>query len=196
MNQGVITGLILAAGESSRMRQDKALLQYHGRPFLEVIIGTLRAASVGRIAVVLGYHALEIQRGVNLDDVQVIRNPDYREGQTSSLQAGLRALEASNPEAILLCLVDHPAISPEVIRQLCAGFQKSRAPVVVPTYRGRRGHPALIGSAVFHELLDLKPGDGANTVIQKYETCSLEVEDPGVLVDIDLPEDYRRLAEP
>jgi molybdenum cofactor cytidylyltransferase len=191
----MIAGLLLAAGESSRMGTDKALLTYRGRTFLETLVATLREAGLERIAVVLGYHAEEIQRAVNLQQVQVAINPDYRLGQTSSLQEGLRALGTTDLEGVILCLVDHPAISVVTVRKLLKGFQHSQAPVIIPTFRGRRGHPVLIARPVFRELLDSKPDSGADTVVRKYRESTLfvEVEDPGVLVDVDDPETYRRL---
>ncbi len=222
----MIAGLILAAGESSRMGRDKALLTYRGRTFLETIIATLRAAGIERVVVVLGHHAEEIQCAVNLNDVEVVINPEYHRGQISSLQAGLRALcetrweravaAASPPpgavsrsddediaatesdgdlEAVVLCLVDHPALSADTVRKLIQTFRRSNSPVVIPTFKGQRGHPVLISRGLFPELLSLNPEQGANTVIRKYlkETLFVEVPDRGVLIDVDDSETYKRL---
>jgi molybdenum cofactor cytidylyltransferase len=191
----MIAGLILAAGESSRMAQDKALLTYRGRTFLETIIQTLREADVSRVAVVLGHHAEEIQRGVKLEDVEVVVNPEYRRGQTSSLQAGLRALDSPDLEAVVLCLVDQPLISADTVLALVMTFRRTGAPVVIPTFQDRRGHPVLIARALFSELLSLDPGEGANTVIRKYRDATqlVEVNDSGILLDVDDPETYCRL---
>jgi len=195
--EGKIAGLILAAGESSRMGRDKALLTYRGRAFLEAIIQTLRAAGLQRIAVVLGNHAEEIQRAVDLRGIQVVINSNYRQGQTSSLQAGLRALQKDEPEAVILCLVDHPAVSGEVVKQLLATYQASGAPVVVPTFQGQRGHPVLLGQKLFAELLNLSTDTGANIVIRKYREATqfTDVEDSAILLNVDDPEAYRRLQE-
>ena len=119
----MIAGLILAAGESRRMGRDKALLTYRGRTFLETIIDNLGAAGIEKITVVLGHHAEAIQRAVNLAAVRVVVNHDYQRGQTSSLQLGLAAAAADSPEAVILCLVDHPAISAEVIVKLRERFE-------------------------------------------------------------------------
>ena len=194
----MIAGLVLAAGESSRMGADKALLTYRGHTFIETIVRTLRHGGVTRIAVVLGHHADEIRRAVDLSDVLVVVNEAYRQGQTSSLQAGLRALdsrEGPSLEAIVFCLVDHPAVSAEVIQTLVATFRASGSPVVIPTYKGQRGHPVLIGHALFGELLALSPAAGANTVTRKYRDATqfVEVNDMGILVDVDDPDAYRSL---
>jgi molybdenum cofactor cytidylyltransferase len=193
----MIAGLILAAGESSRMGQDKALLTYRGRTFLETVVQTFREADIRRVAVVLGHHAEEIQRAITLEDVKVVVNPEYRRGQTSSLQAGLRALESADLEAVVLCLVDHPLVSAATVRALVASFRRSGAPVAIPTFQNQCGHPVLIGRRLFGELLSLDPGEGANTVIRKYReaTQSVAVSDQGVLLDVDDAKTYRRLLE-
>jgi molybdenum cofactor cytidylyltransferase len=191
----MIAGLILAAGESRRMGRDKALLTYRGKTFLETIISNLRAAGIDKITVVLGHHADAIQRAVNLAGVRVVVNQDYQRGQTSSLQAGLASVAQDSPEAVILCLVDHPAISREVIAKLVESCEATRAPVLIPTYRGERGHPVVISQSLFAELLALPSGQPANSVIRKYRgiTTFVEVTDRGILLDVDDPETYERM---
>ena len=193
----MIAGLILAAGESSRMGQDKALLTYGGRTFLEIIVATLHEAGMERVGVVLGHHAEQIQGAVTLEGAEIVINRDYARGQTSSLQAGLRALESPSLEAIVLCLVDHPLVSADTVRRLVVSFRQSGAPLVIPTCRNQRGHPVLIGRALLEELKALSPDEGANTVIRKYRdaTTFVEVGDEGILIDVDDPDAYRRLCE-
>ena len=221
----MIAGLILAAGESSRMGRDKALLLYQGRTFLETIIATLREAGIDRIAVVLGHHAQEIRQAANLVEAKVVINAEYRRGQTSSLQAGLRALieikprssiaaaapppgtagqggdgdiaaTAGEPEAVVLCLVDHPAATSTTARMLVESFRTSRAPLAIPTHQGQRGHPVLLSRALFEELLGLGPEQGANLVVRKYrdQTSLVEVDDAGILLDVDDDAAFRRLS--
>jgi molybdenum cofactor cytidylyltransferase len=196
MSQDDVAALILAAGESSRMGQDKALLEYRGKTFLAAIIDHLREAQIREIAVVLGHHAELIQAAVDLSGVRVVLNPDYKRGQTSSLQAGLAAWDAAGPRAVLLCLVDHPAVGPDVIRCILEYFRKFPAPVTIPVFRGKRGHPVLLGQELFAELMSLPPQEGANTVIRNYgaRTKLVEVDGDSILADIDDPEAYRKLA--
>jgi molybdenum cofactor cytidylyltransferase len=191
----MISSLILAAGESSRMGRDKALLDYRGKTFVAHILATLREAGIERVAVVLGHHAEGIRSAVDLTGAEVVVNRDYLLGQTSSLQAGLRGLDQSPVQGVLLCLVDHPAISADTVRKLIAAFDQSHAPVVIPTYQNQRGHPVIISSALFPELLGLAPSQGANTIIRKYRdrTQFVELSDPGILVDVDDPQSYRAL---
>ncbi len=191
----MISGLILAAGESRRMGRDKALLTYHGRTFLETIINNLSAAGMENVTVVLGHHAEAIQRAINLAAVRVVVNHEYQRGQTSSLQLGLAAAIADSPEAGILCLVDHPAISTEVIVKLREHFESTHPPVLIPTHKGERGHPVVISQALFPELLAVLPVEPANTVIRKYRNATqfVEVADRGILIDVDEPEGYERL---
>jgi molybdenum cofactor cytidylyltransferase len=193
----MIAGLILAAGESSRMGQDKALLTYRGRTFLEIIVATLHEAGMERVVVVLGHHAEQIQGAVTLEGAEIVINRDYARGQTSSLQAGLRALESADLEAVVLCLVDHPLISADTVRALVASFRRSGAPVVIPTFQNQRGHPVLIGRALFEELRGLSSDEGANTIIRKHHDAAkfVEVGDEGILIDVDNPDVYRRWCE-
>jgi len=236
-----IAGLVLAAGESSRMGRDKALLPYRGSTFLEVIVAKLHEAGISRVAVVLGHHADEIRHAANLQGVEVVTNCDYLRGQTSSLQAGLAALdsrfwggqplalglgsantpsppaplpkgegrtvprteepssehELECPDAVLLCLVDHPAFEPSTVSALVETFARTAAPVVIPTYGGRRGHPVLIARQLFEPLLALRADQGANSVIRAWnnQTQFVEVADPGILVDVDDPDAYSALIE-
>jgi molybdenum cofactor cytidylyltransferase len=180
---------------------DKALLTYRGRTFLETVISTLRHAEASPIIVVLGHHAEDIQRAVDLTGVEIVVNREYRRGQTSSLQAGLRALNGRDGaaiEGVILCLVDHPAVSAGTVRLLALSLRASGAPVVIPTYAGKRGHPVLIGNALFGELLGLSPDLGANEVLRKYResTQFVEVDDAGILVDVDDPASYQNLIQP
>ena len=180
--------------------KDKALLIYRGRTFLETTVATMRQAGVAPVGVVLGHHAEQIREAVDLKDAKIVINHEYRLGQTSSLQAGLRALidqGADELAAVVLCLVDHPATSADTVRELVANFRASGAPVVIPTYQGQRGHPAVIGRALFGELLALPPSEAANTALRKYRdgTQFVEVNDLGILVDVDDPADYRRLNQ-
>ncbi|HXH51139.1 MAG TPA: nucleotidyltransferase family protein [Terriglobia bacterium] len=193
----VIVGIILAAGVSSRMGADKALLMYRGRTFLENIIAALREGGVQRVLVVLGHNADVIQQSLDLSSVEVVLNQDYRRGQTSSLQAGLGVLGKDEPDGIVLCLVDHPALSADTVQKLKQYFKSTGKPVIVPQTQGKHGHPVLLGREVFGRIAALGPGLGADIVIHQYRdrTEYVEVTDPGILLDVDDPESYLKLAK-
>jgi molybdenum cofactor cytidylyltransferase len=101
------------------------------------------------------------------------------------------------PEAVILCLVDHPAVSADVIAKLIEQFKSTHPLVLIPTHKGERGHPVVISQKLFPELLALLPVEPANSVTRKYRdvTHFVEVADRGVLVDVDEPRTYERLEK-
>ena len=159
--------------------------------FLEQIVSVLQRSEVGGITVILGAHAPMIQASTDLSGVDIIINEDYREGQLSSLLAGLKSLPGET-EAILLCLVDSPFITRETVNRVIGAFQETGKPIVVPVFQGRRGHPALFARPMFEELLNAPAEKGARHIVRSNEDKVFEVDipEPGILVRIDTPEDY------
>lgn len=177
------------------MGRDKALLPLGQRSFLGHLAGALQG-EVSPLLVVLGHHAQEIERQIPpADALVVLRNPNYSLGQLSSLQVALRHIENQPVAGALVCLVDHPAISKEVVRLLLERFAKTPAPILIPTCRGRRGHPVLFARRLFQELLDAPLEEGARSVVRKHaaEVELAETGEEGILLDIDKPEDYQAL---
>jgi molybdenum cofactor cytidylyltransferase len=184
-------GLILAAGESRRMGSPKALLQYRGQTFLDTIV-SLFAARCSPVIVVLGADADRIRRGITSQAIFVI-NPDYRTGQTSSMQCGLRAVPP-DAEGVLFTLADHPAVAASTIDALVA----APCPFLrVPRFEGRRGHPVWFSRALIAEFLAIPADSAARDVVYSHvgETEYLDVNDPGIVADIDDPAAYRTLIE-
>jgi molybdenum cofactor cytidylyltransferase len=124
---------------------------------------------------------------------QVVMNPSPEEGPIGSLRASLRVLDDS-VQGVSFCPVDHPLIHEDTVRKLVHGFRRSRAPLVVPTYNGKRGHPVLFGRVLFEELLSDTLPEGARTVVHRHldETVSIPVDDEGTVIDIDDMTAYRR----
>jgi molybdenum cofactor cytidylyltransferase len=185
-------GLVLAAGESRRMGFPKALLEYRGETFLDRAVDLL-AAHCAPVIVVLGSRAEEI-RARAVRPATFVVNGNYRSGQTSSMQAGLRAVP---PECtgVLFTLVDHPAVDPSTVAAL-AGAGSPGTLVRVPRRRGQRGHPIWFSRALIPEFLALGEEGAARDVVRKHasETEYVEVDDAGILADIDDAEAYRALV--
>ena len=183
-------GLILAAGESRRMGSPKALLPYRAESFLDTLIGLL-APVCSPVIVVLGADAERI-RAAAARPATFVHNQDYLRGQTSSLQCGLRVTPDS-ADGVLFTLVDHPAVAQTTLHRLLAPAGPEH--VRIPTYRGQKGHPVWFHRDLIHEFLRLDADEAARDVVRAHvaETAFLDVDDPGILADIDDPEAYRRL---
>lgn len=182
-------GIVLAAGASHRMGSPKALLSIDGRPAVEVVVAALRAGGADPVIVVVGRHAAKIRAGAKLDDATVIDHAGWADGRTSSLQAGLRAVPADAAVAVV-ALVDMPYVRATSVRALLDAFAATHgAEVAVPVYTGRRGHPIVLGRKLFAGLLALGPDEPPRALIRGARDVEVRVADPGVLVDLDTPED-------
>ena len=184
------SAIVLAAGKSERMGRPKALLPFRGRTFLENILDAIARSSIQHSLVVVGHHREEIASRLHLPNL--IFNPDYEQGMITSFQTGIRALPADCTGALLF-LVDHPLVDAETINVLVANFVAGR--ILVPVFNGRRGHPVLFSAEILQEILVLPASQGANIVVRKDPGRIVEVpvDTPGILVDVDTPEDFERL---
>jgi molybdenum cofactor cytidylyltransferase len=172
------------------MGSPKPLLPYRGESFLDRLTG-LFSQFCDPVIVVLGACAEEVRARAQRPATFVL-NPDYRDGQTSSMQCGLRAVP-SDAAGVLFTLVDHPGVDRTTIEALLA----APTPLLrVPRYHGRRGHPVWFSRDLIGEFLAL-PGGAARDVVHRHaaETEFIEVEDSGIVADIDDPEAYRALME-
>ena len=188
----MINAIILAAGESKRMGKPKPLLRFHDRTFLDQIISVLKLSDADRITVVLGPEPETITKSVDLSGTNVVINRDYQKGQLSSL---ITAIEETPQEtdAILVCLVDTPLITEEVVNKIISKFEETNNPIIVPVFNKRRGHPVLFSSSLFNELLNAPQEQGARYVVYSNEEKVLELEtsEGGILNSIDTPDDYK-----
>jgi len=194
----MIVAVVLSAGESSRMGRPKALLPVDGVRFIEKIVTALKSTRVAKIIAVLGHDADEMRRQIGDLPVTMVVNPNYKRGQLSSLVAAINSIQSSKDSAsvdgILVHLVDHPYINPDLVNLMIDRFHETKKLIVVPRYQGRRGHPVIFSSALFAELLAAPLDQGAKTVVHAHrdDTLEIDTEDEGVTIDIDTPEEYRQ----
>jgi molybdenum cofactor cytidylyltransferase len=179
-----IAGIVLAAGASSRMGQDKALLRWGDKTFLEHLLAALRNAETDPVRVVLGANADQVQKKISLGAGEAVLNPDWQKGMLSSLIAGLNSLP-TDVEAAVVCLVDHPCVSSTLIRMLIENFRTGGKLIAIPTYQGRRGHPVLFSATLFDELRAAPLEVGARHVVRRHADDILELptEEEGVLLN-------------
>ena len=188
-----VAGLILAAGESKRMGSPKALLKFRGETFLDRLIGVY-SQFCEPVVVVVGFEADRIRSGVKRPERTVFAvNADYQLGQLSSMQCGLR-MTPETIEGVLFTLVDHPNVRPSTISSLLA---PPRPMLAIPRCDGRRGHPIYFSAELAAEFLSLPPDSQAKVVVARHleHTRWVDVDDPGILDDVDDPAAYRRLIE-
>ena len=173
------------------MGRPKALLPLHGKTFLDNILAAIADSPVEHTVVVVGHHRAELESLVR-PPVRTVFNPDYEQGMITSFQTGIRALPAEVTGALLF-LVDHPLVDPATIEALIAQAAPNR--IVLPVFEGRRGHPVLFGSEVLEEILGLSSSQGANIIVRKDPSriVQVPVNSPGILVDVDTPEDFQKL---
>jgi CTP:molybdopterin cytidylyltransferase MocA len=187
-----VSAILLAGGASSRMGRAKALLEYRGETFLDRQIALY--ASIGaRVICVLGHDAGLIAGSLRrVREALLVLNPQPEQGQLSSLQCGLRAL-CQDTEAFFFTPVDSPGVRRETLAMLLDSFEKDAADFWQPSVRGVRGHPVLAPARMAAALLALPPEASARDLIRRSRRCILETADEGAVLDIDTPEDYRRL---
>jgi nicotine blue oxidoreductase len=192
----MICGLILAAGRSSRFGKPKALLPTGagGPPFLEQLVRTFRAAGVDEVLVVGRPHDEPLRMEVARLATKFVENPHAERGQLSSLVCGLSAAGPA-VRGVAVMPVDIPLVRVETVAAVRSAFERSGAPIARATYRGRHGHPVIFGSEVFDELRRADPNVGAKAVVRAYADAVLnvDVDDEGVLCDVDTPANYRDL---
>ncbi len=187
-----MNAIVLAAGKSERMGRPKALLPFRNRTFLGNILDAISRSSIESAVVVLGHERELIERSHALP--RVVFNAAYEQGMITSFQAGIRALPPGAEGAVVF-LVDHPVVEPQTIDMLIDHFAPGR--IVLPTFQGRRGHPVLFSVAVLQEILELPLTKGANAVVWKdpRRITEVPVNTPGILVDIDTPEQFKELEQ-
>jgi molybdenum cofactor cytidylyltransferase len=192
-----VSAIVLAAGTSTRMGRAKQLLPLGGTTVLAQTLDKVRSARVAEIILVLGASAEAIRQQLPpslLDGLKVVVNQAYVKGMASSLHEGLAALDQRS-DAALIILGDQPFIRPQTLGQIVDGYRRSRAKIVIPSYQGNRGNPVLLDRSVFSEVMALEGDVGCRAIFGNHLEAILkvEVEDKGVLLDIDDQDDYERL---
>jgi CTP:molybdopterin cytidylyltransferase MocA len=190
----MLAAAILSAGESRRMGSPKALLPYRGATFLEHLVKVTQHPRVGITRIVLGAGAEAIRDKLGLDKSSIVVNNEWKQGQLSSIQAALRSLPPGETEGLILCPVDHPVVSAQLVSRLIEEFDVSGCAVVLPTYQGRRGHPLIFRATLYDELLAASPDVGARQVVWNHaqEVREVSTEEEGVVLNLNDPESLRK----
>ena len=190
----MISAVVLAAGKSTRMGFCKQLLKIGDRRMIEQVVGNVCTSRVDESIVVLGFMADEIAEKLPKEQVKIVVNPSYEKGMSTSLKAGLNAVDGET-DAVIFVLSDQPFVKPFIINKLIDDYERTGAPIVVPTYKGKRGNPVLFDMSLRDELMDIQGDVGGRSIIKKYrkEVRKIEVDSPFILMGIDTKEDLEVL---
>lgn len=197
----MISAVILGAGESKRMgEQNKLLLPFGKKTLIETIVENVIASKVQEVLVVLGHEADRVQGVLQGYPVRWVHNPQYQEGMTTSIQAGVGEV-SSQAEGVMVCLSDLPHVQPSDLDLLIERFEQARPthlrPIVLPTFEGQRGNPVIFSIYYKSQILSHPRVNGCRGVIQRNPDQVIPVEMPAsnILMDIDTPTDYKKAIQ-
>ena len=187
-----VTGLVLAAGGSSRLGQPKQLLPYGDATLLDHVLDTARACELDQLVCVIGGAAGEVRAAVRFDGVEVVENPGFGEGCSSSIATALAAVD-DRAEVLVLMLGDQPGVTAETVAALLAG--RGDAPIAVCAYADGRGHPLAFSRRLFPELASLHGDKAVWKLLDRHAAEAAEVAVDGPIPrDIDTWDDYAHIA--
>ena len=189
----MICAIVLAAGESRRMGAQKLLLPFGGKTVISHVVEQLLHAGLDGIYVVVGRDEERIAGELSSRPIRIVSNPDYKTGMLSSVRRGIGALPP-NCAACLVALGDQPAITTDWVDQMIQVFNKGTRGIIVPCHGGKRGHPLLFSRRFHQEIMTRHDAVGLRGLLQAHpeQVLELNVTNPGVLSDMDVPADYQR----
>ena len=196
----MLSAVILAAGDSTRMGSPKAaLLTPDGATFVGRLVTTLRDAGVDDLVIVTGRHHDAVVESIARDHrsttPRIVRNPDPSRGQLSSLLTGMEIVMTPQTDAMLMTLVDVPLVRVSTVTAVIDEWRRTRAPIVRPAIGDRHGHPVIFDRVLFDELRRAPLDAGAKSVVRahEHEIVNVPVDDEGCVRDVDTPSDYEEM---
>jgi len=187
-----IAGIILAAGESSRFGKPKQILKWKNEPFVRVVAQTALRAGLSPVIVVIGAHAKQVESTVQDLDATIVQNDEWRDGQGSSIRAGVRLLPHTSGGAIFL-LTDQPQVNTSILQALKEKHAEGLYPIIAPMVFDRRANPVLFDQVTFNDLMAIEGDTGGRAIFHKHRVEYLPWHDHSLLLDVDTPEQYQRL---
>jgi molybdenum cofactor cytidylyltransferase len=205
----MVSAVVLAAGMSTRMGQNKLLLNFREKPLIVHAVDTLLASDIDEVIVVLG-HEIEkvrdqLERSIGLANkaasgkpVRLSQNPDYQNGLSTSVRTGVEAV-SRQANGIMIYLADQPLLEPEDVNRIVAGFAAAKEvnkSIVVPFFRGERGNPVILDASLRDSILGIVGDVGCKGVIKRYpeKVYAIEMENDHVVRDVDDVQAFKRLA--
>ena len=188
-----ISAILLGAGESKRMGRDKLLLPWGKRTILEHCLQVLLRSKIKEVIVVLNPQNTVLTNGLGEKRIKVVLNPDYKKGMSSSIRRGIRALNPKS-DGILIALGDMVFLRSRTIDAILRAFREEKGNIILPSFRGRQGHPVLFHRKYKGELLKIKGDTGGKSIIMKHpeDVFVIQVKSRGVIRDIDTWVEYKK----
>lgn len=192
----ICSGIILAAGLSSRMGSPKQLLPFREKTIIETVIANMINSKFDEVIVVLGHAADLIRPKIPIrPKINIIENENYRSGMLSSIKTGISAIK-SESSAIGVMLVDLPLVTSEIMSAVITAHFENDHGITVPSYKFRRGHPVIFANRYIPKILELPiDGGGLRTILRQnpndifYHIVNSDV----ILTDLDTKEDYEKM---
>ena len=192
----VISAIVLAAGKSTRMASCKQLAEIGGETMIERVLFNALASEVDEVIVVLGYRADDVAKKIESHKVKIVINEHYENGLSSSVKAGLQAIDSRAMAAIFL-LGDQPFVDSSTINRVLRKYMRSHARIVIPTFKSLRGNPVLFDRSLFDEIMRLSGDVGGRRIVANHDTevVTVEIHNPGIFMDIDTRSDLKLAVE-
>ena len=187
-----ITAILLAAGGSSRLGHPKQLVLFKNELLINFILEQINLGGLSEIRIVLGSHFSEIKEHIKDKRLEVIQNPNWEKGISSSIKCGLNNLKPGT-EAVIFFIVDQPFLKPELISEILQKFNTSKANIIAACVSGQIVHPVLYRKEVFAKLLELKGDIGGKAIFENELVETINWEDERLLLDIDSVEDLEKI---
>ena len=192
-----ISAIVLAAGMSTRMGQNKLLLPFKNKPLIAHAVDILLASEVNEIVVVLGHEAEKVGSEIEVKPVRLIQNPNYQQGLSTSVRAGIEAV-SHRAEGVMICLADQPLLEPADLNRIVRAFthaKRANKPIAVPFFNGQRGNPVILDSCYREAILEVVGDVGCKGVIKRYpdKVFAVEMETDHVVRDVDSIEEYQEV---
>jgi molybdenum cofactor cytidylyltransferase len=190
MSDQKVAAVILAAGGSSRLGRPKQLLDWFGKTFVNQLIDLALEAGLDPVIVVTGAYGDEIEQSIHNDNVIVTRNLNWKDGQSSSMQVGVKALDENSINSFIIFLCDQPQVPAALIEKMIKESQKEDLDIIATSVSGKICPPTLFKTRCIEGLMGLQGDQGGRALFKSYNTQIFEWQDERLLQDSDTEEDY------
>jgi molybdenum cofactor cytidylyltransferase len=190
MPEEKVAAIILAAGESKRLGRPKQLLDWFGIPFIVKIIDTATESGLYPVVVVTGAHYQEVEKCVQNKEICILRNKQWKKGQSSSIIQGINALNEDGSKSFMVLLCDQPQVPNELIRKLVLVSKENIIDIVATSVNGKICPPILFKPICIDELKKLQGDQGGKGILEKFKVKTVKWKDERLILDTDTEEDY------